>query len=214
MLVLGRSCVRPKGWPTVLTITHQAVPVAPEMVWTPPGQALQSSSATRLLLTALLPWTICLLHVLLKFNVLFDTVSLDYRCISFFLFLYFFFERGAKDISKVPKWVPLKISISLWTLESNRWEPVSNSFTFCVIWRKTDSYIQSGLFQKIVLWKMKGCSKVKSDYFRRNEKLQCQPYCLNQQKIKALHRIGNWRFSLNLHFFLLSTFLLQRERTS
>lgn len=128
--------------------------------------------------------------------------------------LFVFSERGAKNISKVPEWAPLKISISLCTPESNRWEPVSNSFTFCVIWRKTGSYIQSGLFQKIVLWKMKDCSKVKSDYLRWNEKLQCQPYCLNQQKIKALHRIGNWRFSLNLHFFLLSTFLLKRERTS
>lgn len=192
----SRQCLQLQGW-----------------LCTPPGQALQSSSAIRLLLTALLPRNICLLHLLLKSNVLCGTVNLGYRCIYFFLFLSFF-ERGAKHISKVPKWVPLKISISVWTPESNRWEPVSNSFTFCVIWRKTDLYIQSGLFQKIVLWKMKGCSKVKSDYFRRNEKLQCQPYCLNQQKIKALHRIGNWRFSLNLHFFLLSTFLLQRERTS
>lgn len=132
----------------------------------------------------------------------------------FLLSLFVFLERGARNISEVPKQAPLKISISLCTQESNRQEPVSNSFTFCVIWRKTDSYIQSGLFQKIVLWKMKDCSKVKSDYFRWNEKLQCQPYCLNQQKIKALQRIGNWRFSLNLHFFLLSTFLLKRERTS
>lgn len=131
-------------------MTQQAGPAAPEMVLDPSRTSSAILLTTRLLLTALLPSTICLLHVLLKFNVLFGTVNLDYRCISFFLFLSFF-ERGAKDIRKVPKWVPLKISISLWTPESNRWEPVSNSFTFCVIWRKTDSYIQSGLFQKIVL---------------------------------------------------------------
>lgn len=104
-------------------------------------------AAIGFLLTALLTLTMCLLHFLLKFNVSFGTVNLGNRCISFFLFLSFL-ERGAKNISKVPKWAPLKISISQ---GSNRWEPVSNSFTFCVIWRKTDSYTQSGLFQKIVL---------------------------------------------------------------
>lgn len=107
-------------------------------------------AAIGFLLTALLTLTMCLLHFLLKFNVLFGTLNLDYRCISFFLFLSFLKGR-AKNISKVPKWAPLKISISLCTQESKRWEPVSNSFTFCVIWRKTDSYIQNGLFQKIVL---------------------------------------------------------------
>lgn len=102
--VLNLNCMRPKG--TEDRTKHQPggkVCGSRDCFQTPlqhgfcTGYSNRSGTvlaAIGFLLTALLTLTVCLLHFPLKFNVLFGTLNLDYRCISFFLFLSFL--KGGK----------------------------------------------------------------------------------------------------------------------